>query len=92
MRHVKPNPLELCKSLVHNGFMNIQGHTLAIRDYPQLRLIAWNRREGDVITEEEAFGLYETNWRYVNEYDLDDRERAMIHRLTQEYGKGVMNV
>lgn len=72
--------------------MGTPTHTLLIGDYPQLRLIAWNRREGDVLTEEEAFALYEANWRHVDQDRLDARERAMIERLTQQYGKGVMNV
>ncbi len=72
--------------------MATQARTLAVRDYPQLRLIAWNRREGDVLTEEEAFALYEANWRHVDQASLGTHERAMIAHLTQRYGKGVMNV
>lgn len=67
-------------------------HTLVIGDYPQLKLIAWNRREGDVVTEEEAFALYEANWRFVDQAELDTHERAFIAHLTQQYGKGVLNV
>jgi hypothetical protein len=67
-------------------------NTFAIGKYPQLRLIAWNRREDDPITEAEAFALYEANWRYVEPGALDPQERALIERLTVQYGKGVMHV
>lgn len=39
---------------------------LSLADYGQLRLIAWNRREEDAISEDEAFALYEANWRFVD--------------------------
>lgn len=66
--------------------------TLRIADYPQLTLIAWNLRPEDLIAEDEAFALYERNWRFVDQARLDEKERALIDRLTQQYGKGVMNV
>ena len=57
-----------------------------------MALIAWNRRSDDVITGEDAFALYEANWRFVEEDRLQPRERDMIMRLTQVYGHGLMNV
>ena len=41
---------------------------------------------------EDAFALYEANWRFVEEDRLQPRERDMIMRLTQVYGHGLMNV
>jgi len=66
--------------------------TFVIADYPQLRLIAWNRRPTDTITEEEAFALYEANWRFIEQDQLTLNERALIEHLTEVHGKGVMNV
>lgn len=66
--------------------------TLTIRDYPQLALIAWSRWPDDVITAEEAFGLYESNWRFVDVEQLSDQERALIEGLTEACGRGLMNV
>jgi hypothetical protein len=59
-------------------------------DYPQLRDIAWNR--ADVfVSAREAFQLYERNWRFIDVARLDDGERALIDRLADEYGNGVIN-
>jgi hypothetical protein len=65
---------------------------LRLTDYPQLQLIAWNRSVDALIEEEEAFALYERNWRYVDEAALLPHERQLIARLTQAFGHGVMNV
>jgi hypothetical protein len=66
--------------------------TLKIGDYPQLALLAWSRRPDDVITAEEAFGLYESNWRFVDHKLLDDQERELIDGLMGTCGHGLMNV
>lgn len=66
--------------------------TLKIGKYPQLSLIAWSRRPDDEITAEEAFGLYESNWRFVEQDRLDQEERELIECLIATYGNGLMNV
>jgi len=63
-----------------------------LHDYPQLQFIAWNRQKDDFIEEEEAFALYERNWRWVEEASLSINERMLIERLTQVFGHGVLNV
>jgi hypothetical protein len=65
---------------------------LRINDYPQLRFIAWNRPGDQTISEEEAFALYERNWRFVDVRALDDRERELIKKLTDEVGHGHLHV
>jgi hypothetical protein len=72
--------------------MNTPPTTLKIRQYPQLTLIAWSRQPDDEITAEEAFGLYESNWRFVDQDRLDKDERDLIEVLTKTYGNGLMNV
>ena len=72
--------------------MAATAYNVTIGDFPQLRLLAWNRRPTDVITGEEAFGLYESNWRFVDEALLAPRERVMIGQLAELYGCGLMNV
>ncbi|MDR3221582.1 MAG: hypothetical protein LBU46_06210 [Candidatus Accumulibacter sp.] len=67
-------------------------HYLNIDDYPQLRLIAWNRQGCGAISEAEAFALYERNWDFVDVSRLDTAEQQLIQRLTEEYGQGIMNV
>ena len=61
-------------------------------DYAQLSLLVWNRDPNDLIDEATAFALYEANWRHVDEASLQPAERALIARLTAQYGHGVMNV
>lgn len=63
-----------------------------INDYPQLRFIAWNRPGDQTISEEDAFALYERNWRFVDRKALDDRERDLIEKLTNDVGHGHLHV
>jgi hypothetical protein len=72
--------------------MNTLPTTLKIGQYPQLALIAWSRRPDDEITAEEAFGLYESNWRFVDQDGLGQEERDLIQALIKIYGNGLMNV
>lgn len=72
--------------------MKAAADTFVIGDLPQLRLIAWNRNPLDAITAEEAFDLYERNWRFVDEAAMLPGERAVIDRLTREYGHGILHV
>ncbi len=65
--------------------------TLNVDEYPQLALLAWNRVVRQV-TGEEAFALYERNWRFVDPNTLTTAEAALIDRLTEQYGHGVLNV
>ena len=72
--------------------MKAAADTFVIGDLPQLRLIAWNRNPHDAISGEEAFDLYERNWRFVDEAAMLPRERTVIDRLTREYGHGILHV
>ena len=65
---------------------------IAIREYPQLRLLAWNRQDDDALSDAEALALYESNWRFVDQASLSEREQALLERLVREVGKGVLNV
>ena len=72
--------------------MMVPNAAVRIADYPQLRLIAWNRDADALIDEADAFGLYEREWRWVEQAALLPHERELIDRLTKIYGHGVMNV
>jgi transcriptional regulator with XRE-family HTH domain len=67
-------------------------HGVRLADYPQLHLISWNRRDDDVVDEQEALALYERNWRYIDPPNLVAREKALIARLVRKHGAGVLNV
>lgn len=60
-------------------------------DYPQLALLAWSRAVR-TLSGEEAFALYERNWRLVDQCTLTEPETALIKRLKTTYGNGVLNV
>lgn len=64
---------------------------LRVADYPALADIAWNR--GDAfIPAREALSLYERNWRFVDSARLTPHERALIDRLVERFGAGVLHV
>jgi len=63
---------------------------LRIAQYPQLRDLAWNRKD-DLITARAAFQLYERNWRFIDVARLDEQERALIDRLAQRFGNGIIH-
>ena len=65
---------------------------LRIAEYPQLRLLAWNRNDDDLIEEAEALALYERNWRYVDRAHITEKEQQLIDRLVAQYGNGVLLV
>lgn len=65
---------------------------IRLADYPQLRLIAWNRRAEDLVSDEEALALYERNWRHIDQGSLQPAERHLIDRLIRTVGKGVLHV
>ena len=64
---------------------------ISLHDYPNLAALAWNRTDA-FVTDEEAFRLYERNWRFVDSKSMPPHERALLARLTEKYGKGVLNV
>ena len=59
--------------------------------YENLALLCWNRRVR-FTSAEDAFRLYERNWRSVDQRRIKPTERALIERLAARYGKGVLNV
>jgi transcriptional regulator with XRE-family HTH domain len=61
--------------------------------YPQLKRAAWHIADPDAeLTPEEAFNLYETNWRYIEPSEMLPAEAALLERLKATVGKGVMLV
>lgn len=65
---------------------------IRISDFPQLRLIAWNRRDNDILDGEEALALYERNWHHIDQDSLTEKERQLIEDLAKEFGKGLLHV
>lgn len=61
---------------------------ILLDDYPQLTLLAWNRKVR-VIAEEEALALYESHPQWVDRATMDEPERALLDGLVARYAKGV---
>ncbi|MDB5828119.1 MAG: transcriptional regulator, family [Variovorax sp.] len=74
----------------------VQAHAaplrIALADYPQLKQLAWMLPGAAELTAEEAFGLYERNWRHIDDKQIDDHERALIDTLTRTLGQGQLLV
>ena len=62
-----------------------------VRKFSNLKLLAWNRVD-QFLTERDAFDLYKRNWKFVDTKKMADRERELIRRLTEKWGRGVMKV
>jgi len=58
------------------------------KDFPELGMLAWNRDPARPISRNEAFELYERNWRHVDIEHLTAVEAALIRRLAEEFGRG----
>lgn len=56
--------------------------------YPQLKLLCSNRRL-PWLSAEDAWSLYERNWRFIECGQLETTERELIDRLTARFGAGV---
>ena len=69
----------------------LEDAVVEVRKYPNLQLLAWNRVD-PFITDRDAFGLYERNWKFVDTKNMTDDERHLIRRLTEKWGRGVLNV
>ena len=69
----------------------LQEAVIAVDDYANLKTLCWNRRER-FIGAEAAFRLYERNWRHVDRANMTPAEHALIARLADQFGNGVLNV
>lgn len=52
-----------------------------LADFPALKQLAWQVQGTDELTPREALGIYERNWRHVDEAALLPRERNLIDAL-----------
>jgi hypothetical protein len=59
--------------------------------HENLKGLCWNRR-GRYLSAEEAFRLYERNWRFVDAHRMKPEERDLIQRLAARFGNGVLHV
>ncbi len=64
--------------------------TIEVDRYPQLKLLCWNRRTRFLIAED-AWSLYERNWRFVEADRLEPMEQRLIAMLSARFGGGVLH-
>jgi hypothetical protein len=64
---------------------------IAVDAYANLKALCWNR-DARYLGAAEAFRLYERNWRHIDHSNMTGAERALIARLAQRFGNGVLNV
>lgn len=57
-----------------------------LADYPALKQLAWQVQGTDELTPREAQGIYERNWRHIDEAALLPRERNLIDALRLAFG------
>lgn len=57
-----------------------------LADFPALRQLAWQVQGTDELTPREALGIYERNWRHVDEAALLPHERNLIDALRLAFG------
>jgi transcriptional regulator with XRE-family HTH domain len=61
---------------------------IRLRDYPQLKKLAWQLHGVDEISPRQALQLYERNWRHLDRPALSEDEAALIDTLSREIGGG----
>jgi len=61
---------------------------IRLRDYPELKKLAWQLHGVDEISPADALDLYERNWRHVDRAALTEAEAGLIEALSSELGGG----
>lgn len=62
------------------------------RGYPQLQRLLWNQPGIDTLEERDALALYERHWDMVDTERMPGHERALLDRLVQTHGHGILHV
>lgn len=61
---------------------------IRLRDFPQLKKLAWQLHGVDGISPQDALELYERNWRHLDRATLSEDEAALINALSRELAGG----
>ena len=60
--------------------------------YPQLKQLAWQVHGIDELTPAEALGIYERNWRHLDQNAIEPPELRLIDALREAGDKGRIDV
>ena len=61
---------------------------IRLRDFPQLKKLAWQLHGVGEVSPRDALDLYERNWRHLDRAALSDDEAALINALSRELSGG----
>ena len=86
------NDLQLLAADDHQGLRRQSEDRIRLSDFPQLQALGWGTCPQASVSAEEAFALYERNWRHLDLDAMDAKEKGLVARLTATVGKGVLLV
>jgi HTH-type transcriptional regulator/antitoxin HipB len=72
--------------------LTIKPAEVRLDEYPQLKRLIWNRPGAVALAERDALALYERHWDLVDTEQMTDHEHALVQRLVDKYGHGVLHV
>lgn len=64
---------------------------IAIDEYPELKKISWQLKDGVTLTAVEAKNMYERNEKYISFDTLCEQEKKLIEQLGIQFKKGLFN-
>jgi hypothetical protein len=67
---------------------NLVERLIVPAEFPELKALVWNRDPACGIPAQEAFALYERNWRFVDRNRLSKHEARLIEDLARVFGHG----
>lgn len=59
---------------------------IRIKDYPQLKALAWQLNDEGYLTDAQVISIYERNKRFLDLDHIDDHERALMKSLIKNNG------
>ncbi len=61
--------------------------TIRIKNYGQLKRLAWQLDKDTELTPKDSLALYERNWRHIDFEAMDTNERSLLNALLVKFGK-----
>lgn len=65
---------------------------VSLAAYPTLKSLAWQVQGVDALTPQEAWDIYDRNWRHADLESIQPDELALIEALRRVFGRGPRNV
>lgn len=84
-----PGPVEAHQVPGREGWLPAR---IRLDDYPQLAQLAWQVQGAEALSPQEAWDIYERNWRHVDTSALMEHERTLIDALRLVFGGDARHV